>query len=287
MPPTIYLDQNALIYLYQRSQNDGSFKVKLLAAISDANFIIVLSPWHWVETARTKDIQKASQLADFMDELKPVWLRDRRDLERIEVEDGFLKFADIPYVQPPALITRPELLSALNQIEVSPERAPSSREFVEGWIKKPELMVPIVHSYQKNEQALIDVRSALASGKLTAAKKAEGDRKLIESFLPRTTPGGVVLDAGTKSAYLDEVTLKDFPSISIEAEIAEYSWANQGRTDWNSMVDKFHLISALPHVDVVVSDDRYFYLMLATAQKTGFVKARVLKFAKFCKEFLP
>ncbi len=62
---------------------------------------------------------------------------------------------------------------------------------------------------------------------------------------------GVVLNAGTKSTYLDEVTLKDFPSISIEAEIAEYSWANQGRTDWNSMVDKFHLISALPYADVV------------------------------------
>jgi hypothetical protein len=286
LPPSVYLDQSALIDLHQQLQNDATWKTRLFGAIKRKTFIVVLSPWHWVETARTRDIEKAGQLGEFMDALEPLWLRDRRDLERIEVQDGFFSFARIPHVRPPYLITRTELLSAMNGTQLSPVTTPSSRKFVETWITKPELMGPLTRSHQGNVEALKSLRDAIASGKLTAAMKAEGDRSLLEGFLPKMTPAGVMIDAGTKHAYLETVSPKNFPTLAIESEVAEYSWKNPGRTDWNSMVDKFHLISAVPYVDVIVSDDRYFRLLLPVAQETGFVKARIVKFQEFCKTFL-
>jgi hypothetical protein len=222
-----------------------------------------------------------------MDRLQPSWLRDRRHLSSTEIENKFFQFVGVTYRPGEAIVTKAELLTEMNGFQVTPEKAPSSRDFVEQWIKNPNLMSPITESYKKNMEALIGLREALSLGKLTPDMMKEGDRRYLERHLPKTTPGGVLLDAGTKSAFLDEVTQRDFPTPAIESEIAEYSWANQGRVDWNSMIDKFHVISSVHYVDVVVSDDRYIYLLLPSAQKTGYVKAAVVKFKEFCARFLP
>lgn len=285
MPQTFYLDQNALIYAYQECIKNVAFKEELENCIKDGHITIVLSPWHWVETARTKDLAKALPLAAFMDFLRPAWLRDRRDLERTEVENEFFKFAKLSFQPKPPLISRVELLSALNNQSVSPDQAPSSRNFVENWITKPALMESIIASHRKNVEALNRVRSARASGKLTKAIKVEADQKLIAGFLPSTTPNGVQVDSQTKSTFLKAVTTDNFPTLAIESAIAEYSWANQGRLDWNSMIDKFHVISSLPYVDFLVSDDGYLSLLLMPAKSTGFAKATLIKFVEFCKKF--
>lgn len=287
MCPTIYLDQDALINLYEESERTPAFEEKLNSGIAERRFTIALSPWHWVETARTTSLAKAVPLAEFMDWLRPTWLRDRRHLARTEVEERFFQFAKIPYTPRKAMVSRAELLTEMNGFRVSPERAPSSREFVEAWIKEPKLVRPIVESYQRNVRALLGLREALANGKVTPEIMREGDRKHIDRHLPTSTPNGIVLDAGTKSAFLDSCSPTDFPVLAIEAEIAEYSWANRGRTDWNSLIDKFHLIASTPHSDTVVSDDRFFYLLLPCALKTGHVTAQVMKFQRFCASYLP
>ena len=126
----------------------------------------------------------------------------------------------------------------------------------------------------------------LPLGELTEERKKEGDRKLIEGFRPTTTPNGILVDSSTKCVFLERMTPDDFPTLAIESAIAEYRRANQGRVDWNSMVDKFRLISSLPHVDFVVSDDRYLHLLFPIAQNPGFAKAAVIKFNEFCVRFL-
>jgi len=83
------------------------------------------------------------------------------------------------------------------------------------------------------EKALKSLRSALAAGKLTDAIRKQGDRKLVEGFLPSETPAGIVVDNGTRNRYLDSVNINELPSLAIEFLIAEKSWANEGRTDWN------------------------------------------------------
>ena len=202
------------------------------------------------------------------------------------MESEFFAFVHVPFTPPSPLLTRGALLSAMNRVQVGEDTAPSSREFVEEWIKKPELMSPVISSYQKNALAMAHLREAMASRKLTEDHKRQGDRELISRIMPSKTPNGITVGAETRSKFLDTVGFRDFPTLAIEAEIAEYEWAGEGRTDWNSMVDRFHLISALPYTDLIVSDDQYFYTLLPIAQRTRFAKAHVIKSAEFCRNFL-
>jgi hypothetical protein len=220
MPPTIYLDQSALLYLFGETQKSAAFKSELDQAIGNGQFRLVLSPWHWVETARTQNLAKALPVAEFMDTLQPGWLRDRRHLEATEVAEKFFQFARVPYTPPGAIVTKAELLTEMNGFHVTAERAPTSREFVEGWIKDPKLTAPIMDSYTNNMRALLGLREALSEGKITSAIIKEGDRRHIERHLPISTPNGVVIDGATKQEFLDSVTQKDFPTLAIESEIA-------------------------------------------------------------------
>jgi hypothetical protein len=52
------------------------------------------------------------------------------------------------------------------------------------------------------------------------------------------------------------------------------------------MIDKFHTVASTPYSDLVISDDRFFYLLLPSAQKTGHAKAMVMKFKPTCEKFL-
>jgi hypothetical protein len=49
------------------------------------------------------------------------------------------------------------------------------------------------------------------------------------------------------------------PTIAIETAISEYEWVSVGGADRNTLIDKFHLISALPYVDEIVSNDKFFH----------------------------
>jgi hypothetical protein len=281
-----YLDQNAVINAGLKGRRDDVFREKLNGAITGERLTVVLSAWHWVETSRAPNRSSALQLADFMDSLSPSWLRERRDLERGEVHTSFLKFCNVPFDPPRAVVTRLELIAALNRLPVSLALDCTSRQFVDGWMTNPNSVKPLVQSYLKNADALRNLRKARAEGRVTAEIKREGDRRLIEGFLPDGTPSGVLIDRETKCQFLDSAKLEDFPSLSIESALAEHSWAHTDEPSLNSMVDKFHLISALPYVDCVVSNDKYFHSIVPIATKTGFVRAQVLPFDEFVEDFL-
>jgi hypothetical protein len=112
----------------------AEFDKKLVQASRDGQFKTVLSAWHWAETAQTQNLGKALPLAEFMDRLQPGWPRDRRHLSRTEVEEKFFQFTGITYTRQPAVVTLPELLSEMHGFPIPPEKAPSSRDFVGGWI---------------------------------------------------------------------------------------------------------------------------------------------------------
>jgi hypothetical protein len=59
----------------------------------------------------------------------------------------------------------------------------------------------------------------------------------------------------------------------------------RGRTDPNSQIDKFHLIPALQYVDEIVSDDKFLHRLHPVAEKTGYVRAKLLHFDEFLKRF--
>lgn len=109
------------------------------------------------------------------------------------------------------------MISDLNRAYVSPERAPSSKEFVERYITKPELMSPIILSHKKNAAALKNVRAAIAAGKLTPDKRKEADRQLIRGFLPSRTPNGILLDQAVRERLRPSTVTKLSPKDSESA----------------------------------------------------------------------
>jgi hypothetical protein len=92
--------------------------------------------------------------------------------------------------RPKLSLTRVELIAAINRLPVSPEIDRSSREFVEAWIRNPDLMRPIEQSYQSNANALKSLRAALSAGKLTDAIRNRAIRSWSKgSYRPRPLPG--------------------------------------------------------------------------------------------------
>jgi hypothetical protein len=151
--PLSYLDQNALIALGVKARKP-EFREKLNYALESGALSVVVSTWHLIEAANTRNIESAIELAEFIDSLRPAWLMERRDAQRFEVEE--------------------------------------------------------------------------------------------------------------------------LPTLAIETAISEHEWVSQGGADRNTLIDKFHLISALPYVDEIISNDKFFHEVYPWAQKTGHVQAKLL-----------
>jgi hypothetical protein len=54
---------------------------------------------------------------------------------------------------------------------------------------------------------------------------------------------------------------------------------------WNTLIDKFHVIPALPYVDEIISEDHFFESVYPATVKTGYVKARLVPNTKFLERF--
>jgi len=125
----------------------------------------------------------------------------------------------------------------------------------------------------------------MKQGKLTDEIRRRVDELLISGSMPKSTPAGLEVGRETQMEYVQQVEVQAIPSVAIEAAISEYEWASQGGADRNTLIDKFHLISALPYVDEIVSDDKFFHRIYPVARKTGHVRAKLLSNDEFLRRF--
>jgi hypothetical protein len=88
-----------------------------------------------------------------------------------------------------------------------------------------------------------------------------------------------------RSGYVQQVKIENLPTIAIETAISEHEWVSQGGADRNTLIDKFHMISALPYVDEIVSNDKFFHEIYPWAQKTGHVKAKLVTNEELLERF--
>lgn len=282
--PLTYPDQNALVAL-GREARLSAFRKKLFAELESGQLTIVVSTWHLVETANTKNIEKAMELATFIDSMKPLWLLERRDIQKLEVEEVFFGFLRIESPTRPRVTTRSAVIAALNNKPDAPKFDIPSTRFVKQWIENPEQLRNIEEVYRKNADTLPRLRELRKQGKLTDEVRRRVDELLIIGSLPEQTPAGLHIDQATKAQYAQSVKIETIPSLAIESAISEHEWASQGGTDRNTLIDKFHLISALSYVDEIVPDDKFFHKVYPVAQKTGHVKATLSGNADFLKRF--
>ncbi len=141
--PLTYLDQNALIELGRRARGD-QFGKKLVSGTGAGLLTIVVSLWHLIETAHTPNLGSALELAEFIDSLKPFWLLERRDIQRLDVEEDFYRFLRLDYPSKPRVTTRSAVVAALNGAEDAPRFDIPSPSFVQRWVTQPEHLI----SYQ-------------------------------------------------------------------------------------------------------------------------------------------
>lgn len=146
--PLTYLDQNAVIYI-EKAASDPAFQAKLNAAIASGQSTIVVSSWNLIETAKTKDVDKAVRLADFIDSLRPAWLLERHNVQTLEVQEDFYRFAKLEFEGRPRLGTRSYVIATLNGQKDSAKFDIPSRAFVEQWIKHPDQLDVLKTSYPR------------------------------------------------------------------------------------------------------------------------------------------
>jgi hypothetical protein len=101
--------------------------------------------------------------------------------------------------------------------------------------------------------------------------------------MPKKTPAGLEIGREAKMEYVQRAMVEDIPSFA--AAISAHEWVSTGGTDRNTLIDKFHLISALPCVDEIISDDKFFRNLYPVAVKTGHVRAKLLGNKEFLNRF--
>lgn len=280
--PQTYLDQNALLGLGFKARNTG-FRKKLDEALA-SGLSVVVSSWHLIEIANTSNIAMAEELADFMDSLNPGWLLERRDIQKLDVEDNFYSFLRLNNPQKPRITTRSAVHAALNKSSDSPRFDIPSRKFVKQWIEHPEQLEPLKQAYQSGVASLIRLRELVRAGKITEELRRRVDEILVKASLPDTI-AGLWVGPDLKTEYVKQVDIRTIPSLAIETAISEHEWGAQGGADRNTMIDKFHLIQALPYADEVVSNDKFFRTVYPAAQSTGHVRAKLVGNDEFLKRF--
>jgi hypothetical protein len=283
--PMTYLDQNALINLGRKALGNPEFRGKIDAAIQSGALTIVLSSWHLIETANTTNLENAIKLADFMVSLRPSWLLERHNIQTLEVHEDFFRFAKVDFQGQLPIGTLSSVIAALNKEKDAPKFDIPPRAFVQQWIEHPEQLAVLTRSYKSNAEALLGMRQAVKDGKITDEIKKRTNQVFLKELMPKFTPNGLEIPREMGAEYVERGEIGSIPTLAIETAISDHEWNAQGGADRNTLIDKFHLIAALPYVDKIVSDDAFFHKMYPVAQKTGYVGAKLLTLAEFLKRF--
>ncbi|HVB99862.1 MAG TPA: hypothetical protein VNJ12_11100 [Candidatus Dormibacteraeota bacterium] len=151
--PLTYLDQVALLKLGYSAKDDG-FRASVNAVIASGLVTVVVSSWHLVETAHKTNLQKAIALAEFIDSLNPMWLLERLNIMKLDVEEDFYRFANVDFEPMPRVTTRSAAIGSLLGERDSPRYDIPSRDFVRQWIERPDQTAVLDRSYRGNAEAL-------------------------------------------------------------------------------------------------------------------------------------
>jgi len=282
--PTTYLDQNALIGLGRKARA-SEFRMKLDEVLDSGALRIVLSLWHLVETAHTPKLENAIELARFIESLRPVWLFERHDVLLLEVAEDFYKYAHIEFERAQRISTFSAMYAALNRSADGSLFDIPRVELVTQWWNHPDQMQPLETAYKDNADALLGIRKIKKQGKMTDDIRNQTRRILLENTVPTTTPLGLDIGRELREEYIAQAKENLIPSLAIDDTIAEQEWDAKGGADRNTLIDKFHIIPALPYVDEIVSGDNFFQSVYPATVKTGHVKAKLIGNKEFLERF--
>lgn len=276
--PLLYLDQNALIALGRRARR-LHFRAKLDEFIR-AGTTLVLSWWSLIEASYGDSETNSKELAVFMESIRPLWILERFDIVRFDVSENIFRYLRIPFERSSRIV---DFRGLLHSFEIKRKRGAlpfqgDIAKFVELWRK--QRLKPgdaLEEAFTNAGRQLIRLRAHHRSGKISPQMTRNAQVALAAVALPRETPSGLVLSNDLLMDYIRDMDPATIPAIALETAISRYQWGMKktgaGR---NSLIDKFALVSALPYVDEIVSDDRFFHGAYPNAKSTGHVRATLL-----------
>jgi hypothetical protein len=277
MPPLAYCDNNFVIAAHDASQE---YKIHLRELASSGKVKFVLSPWHWREMARDADHARGTSVADFCDSLDPVWLYDRRTIQKKEVSSAFFKFANLPTAQPAMLGDISDIIHDL----AGTRAYRNSRSFVEH-LRNIGSNHPMEKTFKNGFDANQKNTAEFLAGKLTPQFLAKIERLYIQGLMPATTPAGIAIDNSTKNAFLSSYKLTDLPATALETTITRENWALKRQLNQNNFLDQLHVM-ALPYVDLfITNDDKLSRLMKRAVAGMPFRTAEIVTKDEFDARF--
>jgi hypothetical protein len=274
-----YLDQNALIELGHKSRK-AEFRAKLNVALESGSLTIVASITHLIETANTTNRQNAITLAESLESLKPAWLV--LNPRRLEIAEDFYRFANIACSSSERVISGSHgFAHGVGQ----PSLNATPKQFVEELINHPELRNDFESVCRLSVEASRSVRKDRKAGKLSPDRIRRAQERTIRAEAPNQTPSGLQIAPQLKEEYAKQAKVSAIPTMAIESAISEYLRTRNDYTDRNSVIDKFCLFYAPPYVDEIVSNDKLFRIVYPEAEKSGHVRARLIRNEVFVARF--
>jgi hypothetical protein len=278
--PTVFLDLNFLILNHERGERHTA---ALRCRFGEHSLTPVVSPWHWVEISRDANLARSVALARFTDSLEPSWLQERRHLQKLEVQTRF--FADMGvHVAPVAALG--SRAAAIRSIIGDAEHADrvDSAAFVR-YLRTQEGREPLVTAFREQFAAQQGLRALYRRGQYTRAIRRQSKHRLIEQYLPETTPDGQRIDRQTRRAFVAAVTISDFPTLAVEHSLSEDAIQLDRAVTENEFSDRQHAL-AIPYVDFFVTDDRRLRNTIERITPIfPFVTARCLSLHQFDTQF--
>ncbi len=244
--PRIYLDQMALIALGRRKLSAEEAGVR--NCIEQGRVTLVLSPAHWVDTAGGSSTQRSRELAQFIDSLRPVWLRERISIHRLEIR-CFLEEIQFEQLRERVICkTVSELVADIGGLHAGGTAIVSTTDVVVHLRTSPQARQIFDQAYAQNERAFKVNRRKFRAGLITL----DVEQRLHAAYLRRV--GGV--GAGTpEDDRLQEAPAEALRSIVCEWEATKEGWRQGGVMGRRRLRDLFHLTVAMPYADVILTYD--------------------------------
>lgn len=279
MPPLTYCDNNFVITAHDAPEE---YKTHLRALASSGKVKFILSPWHWREMAQDSDHARGTSVADFCDSLDPAWLYDRRSIQRREVAAALNRFANIQAETPVMVGDISDIIYDL----VGTKAYRDCRSFVEH-LRTIGPSHPMETTFRNAFKANQKNTADFLAGKITPQLQARVERLYIRGLLPATTPAGILIDEGTKQAFLSSCKLTDFPATALESRMTRENWALRRQLNQNNFLDQLH-VAAVPYVDLfVTNDEKLSRLIKRVVEGVPFQVGEVLTKDEFDVRFPP
>lgn len=249
MTQRVYLDHNVVVALLNRQLPEAA---DFRASLKEGKFRAVLSPTHWVEAARSNSRFLALATAEVMDSLGALWVRERRDLQRREIQAWANGKPGDRRVIDPFGLTASEVATELSGMQGA--AAIMTSITIVGYLQaNPGFGATMQTAYRANAEGFERNVQHVREGELTAEKEQE---------IWVTWLCGVASEAKICSSpdQLGSAQRKFFPSIITEFEVAKENWKRgvenpDMKLSPQRLGDAFHVIVALPYVNYVVSGD--------------------------------